>query len=88
MMEKCEEYQYKNSLNIFSITLGPFETVNKGEIRLDDDQLGGEKKEVATGIRKEDGAGAFGGIEKINDPNRKFIDGGKESKVDSDESGS
>tara|TARA_B110000285_G_scaffold178129_1_gene200228 strand:+ start:1189 stop:1338 length:150 start_codon:yes stop_codon:yes gene_type:complete len=37
MMEKCEEYQYKNSLNIFSITLGPFETVNKGEIRLDDD---------------------------------------------------
>ena len=34
-MEKCEEYQYKNSLNIFSITLGPFETVNKGEIQLD-----------------------------------------------------
>ena len=25
MMENCEEYQYKNSLNIFSITLGPFE---------------------------------------------------------------
>lgn len=35
MMEKCEEYQYKNSLNIFSITLGPFETVNKGEINFD-----------------------------------------------------
>ena len=25
MMENCEEYQYKNSLNIFSLTLGPFE---------------------------------------------------------------
>ena len=24
-MENCEEYQYKNSLNIFSLTLGPFE---------------------------------------------------------------
>jgi len=35
MMEKCEEYQYKNSLNIFSITLGPFETVNKGEINIE-----------------------------------------------------
>lgn len=25
MMENCEEYQYKNSLNMFSLTLGPFE---------------------------------------------------------------
>ena len=25
MMENCEEYQYKNSLNIFSLTFGPFE---------------------------------------------------------------
>ena len=50
--------------------------------------MNGEKKEVATGIRKDDGAGAFGGIEKINDPNRKFIDGGEKSKNDSDESGS
>jgi hypothetical protein len=25
MMEICEEYQYKNSLNIFSLTLGPFD---------------------------------------------------------------
>jgi len=24
-MENCEEFQYKNSLNIFSLTLGPFE---------------------------------------------------------------
>lgn len=24
-MENCAEYQYKNSLNIFSLTLGPFE---------------------------------------------------------------
>ena len=25
MMEICEEYQYKNSLNIFSLTFGPFD---------------------------------------------------------------
>ena len=29
MMEKCEDHQFKNSLNIFSLTLGPFENVNK-----------------------------------------------------------
>ena len=29
-MEQADEYQYKNSLNIFSLTLGPFE--KKGEI--------------------------------------------------------
>ena len=28
-MENCDEYQYKNSLNIFSLTLGPFEKANK-----------------------------------------------------------
>lgn len=30
MMENCAEYQYKNSLNIFSLTLGPFEREAKG----------------------------------------------------------
>lgn len=29
MMENCEEYQYKNSLNMFSLTLGPFERPSK-----------------------------------------------------------
>ena len=29
MMENCEEYQYKNSLNMFSLTLGPFERQSK-----------------------------------------------------------
>lgn len=24
-MEKCEEYMYSNALNIFSVTIGPFE---------------------------------------------------------------
>lgn len=25
VMEKCEEYMYRNSLNLFSLTIGPFE---------------------------------------------------------------
>jgi hypothetical protein len=31
MMENCEEYQYKNSLNMFSLTLGPFEKASKAD---------------------------------------------------------
>jgi hypothetical protein len=34
MMERCEEYQYKNSLNIFSLTLGPFENIVKNQVDL------------------------------------------------------
>ena len=59
MMEKCEEYQYKNSLNIFSITLGPFETVNKGEIQIDKIE---EEMAEAARSKKDQIGGAFGGI--------------------------
>ena len=59
MMEKCEEYQYKNSLNIFSITLGPFETVNKGEINIEKIE---EEMNEATRSKKDQIGGAFGGI--------------------------
>ena len=31
-MENCEEYQYINSLNIFSMTLGPFDKELKKDI--------------------------------------------------------
>lgn len=66
MMEKCEEYQYKNSLNIFSITLGPFETMNKESIDLDKI----EKDETRPEVANKD-VGAFGSIAKVKDPNRK-----------------
>jgi hypothetical protein len=70
MMEKCEEYQYKNSLNIFSITLGPFETVNKGEIQLDkiEEDINNANQPK---VKKDEGAGGFGGIDALKDPNRK-----------------
>lgn len=66
MMEKCEEYQYKNSLNIFSITLGPFETVNKGEIQLD--KL---EEEMNNAEKSKKGVINLGGISAIKDVNHK-----------------
>ena len=68
MMEKCEEYQYKNSLNIFSITLGPFETVNKGEIQLDKIE---EEMAEANRAKKDEIGGAFGGIKTEVDLNKR-----------------
>lgn len=38
-MENCDEYQYQNSLNIFSLTLGPFEKESKEIKQGDQDKI-------------------------------------------------
>jgi hypothetical protein len=59
-MENCEEYQYINSLNIFSMTLGPFDKeVTKAvtEIKGKGDKEDGlqKKDETIIGVVTEEG---------------------------------
>jgi len=48
-MEMCDEYQFKNSLNFFSITLGPFEKKPKEINETDLQEQMNEKKDKKGG---------------------------------------
>lgn len=45
-MENCEQYQYINSLNIFSLTLGPFEHEVKEKQLKDNTQINASQIEI------------------------------------------
>ena len=54
MMEKCVEYNFKNSLNMFSMTFGPFEKpVQEVAITTLEDKKDEKKPDVDPGASKD-----------------------------------